>query len=1829
MKWLKKRFQKVWISVGVILSLVLTLFSGISFVQPGQVEAEETEEVSKELSNPRIVPDSSMEAGQKVTWDCVWFGSYPQAEVVPAGSEYTALPEELLQEGDLIQDDALYQTLQSATGWNWQGDIVLNNEKYRRIKKKNATYTSSTSGFYNWKSEIRYHYFKYQPIKWRVLSVNGSEAFLLADKVLDDKQYHTENEGVTWEGSTIRSWLNGYSASSNIQNQDYNSNNFIDTAFGISGQQAINEAHVENKDIFYYGEVVNDTHDKVFLLSKSETYTNTANRYGFVSAVDKYDEARRAGSSVYAKAMGICTSTSANYVGNCDWLLRSLGDYRNRVARVNNGGCVYSSGLDVVCNVFGVRPALNLSLTVLSDSASSNLWSYAGTMCSDGTVNEIKPENTPELSLTVKPSPKPETDKKLSNPLIKKDASMKAGQKVTWDCIWFGNYPQAEVVPASSEYTAFPEEYLKDGDLIQDDILYQTLQSVTGWDEQGDIVVSGEKYRRITKENIMGASNILAYEWKNETEYHYFKYQPIKWRVLSINGSEMFLLADKVLDDKQYHTKNEDVTWEGSTIRSWLNGYSASSNIQNQDYNSNNFIDTAFGISGQQAIKETLVENNTEDKIFLFSGTDAADRYGFVLKYGECDEALLAVSSVYAKAMGAFGSKNCIWWLRSSGICDAYGKIFPDSNVDYNLFGVRPALNLNLTVLPDAVSSNLWSYAGTVCSDGTVNEIKSENMPEASPSAEPTETPEASPSAEPTNTPEASPSAGPTNTPEASPSAEPESTPEASPSAGSTKAPEASPSTEPPEIPEADKKLSNPRIVPDSSMEAGQKVTWDCVWFGSYPQAEVVPDSSEYTALPKRVLKEGDLIRDDVLYQTLQSATGWDEQDDIVVSGEKYRRIKKDNVTATSSIGIKYYNWESETEYHYFKYQPIKWRVLSVNDSEAFLLADKALDCKPYHTKFNTKFEHVTWEGSTIRSWLNGYNASANIQNQDYSSKNFIDTAFRISGQQAIKETYVENKDSLEWDTDGGNDTWDKVFLLSKSETYTDVANEYGFISECINDEARQADSSVYAKAMGTDCISSASYLGSCYWWLRSPGYSSDNAAEVTYGGWVYGSDNYGNYNHRGVRPALNLNLIASPDAASSNLWSYAGTMCSDGTVNEIKPENTPEVSPSSKPTEIPEAGKKLSNPCIEYDSSMKAGQKVTWDCVWFGSYPQAEVVPASSEYTALSEKLLKEGDLIQDDALYQILQSATGWDEQGDIMVSGEKYRRITKWDAINIDIGYYNDYYYKWESKTEYHYFKYQPIKWRVLSVNGSRAFLLADKVLDDKEYHVEFEDVTWEGSTIRSWLNGYNNSLNIQNQDYSSKNFIDTAFGISGQQAIKETYVKNKNNLHYGEDGGNNTQDKVFLLSESETYTDTADGYGFVFTNSINDEARMVCSSVYAKAMGTESCTSSHYAGNCDWWLRSPSHYKYVPAVGHNGMTSTLYSNVTNDACGVRPALNLNLTASSNLWSYAGKVCSDGTVNEIKPENKPTPKPATPFIPYNVPSGGGSVNVPTQTPDSTVLPTVSPAPTDVPVVPQTPKPAETGSSPVPETDNKPSQTNAPGSIAKPDEETGNNSNIDNSDIDNSNTDNTNNSGNIKISKGSMVTDKKTKAVYKVTKNGKKNTVQYINNTKKNASSVTIPNKIKINGKSYKVDSIGKGAFKNNKKLKKIKIGKNIKTIGKGAFAGCKNLTDVEIGENVTEIKENAFSKCTSLVMVTIPAKVNKIGNRAFYKCKNLQYILVKSNKLMESNIGKEVFSGGFSTPRIKTDKSKWELYQKIFTARGMSQKALYIIDPVKLIP
>ena len=308
-----------------------------------------------------------------------------------------------------------------------------------------------------------------------------------------------------------------------------------------------------------------------------------------------------------------------------------------------------------------------------------------------------------------------------------------------------------------------------------------------------------------------------------------------------------------------------------------------------------------------------------------------------------------------------------------------------------------------------------------------------------------------------------------------------------------------------------------------------------------------------------------------------------------------------------------------------------------------------------------------------------------------------------------------------------------------------------------------------------------------------------------------------------------------------------------------------------------------VSNPQVRADSSMAAGQVATWDCVWFGSYPQTEIT--------------------SDDTVYFRLQNAS-WDANGDVMIDNTKYRRISSSDTIYS--GYWSDDGYGYEA---YRYFRYDPIKWRVLGISGSDALVVADKALDDQGYNTYNTDVTWATSSVRSWLNGYGAASNQPGTDYSLRSFLGTAFSSGERSAILTTDVVNADSTYYGTAGGAGTRDRVFLLSEAEV---CGTAHGFASGYSTYDESRRCMPTDFAHAMGVYRYSGGLYDGNCWWWLRSPgatssgaSCVSYVGSVpiGGYGVTPQFHA--------VRPALNLNL-ASPHL-SWAGTVSSNGDVNE----------------------------------------------------------------------------------------------------------------------------------------------------------------------------------------------------------------------------------------------------------------------------------------------------------------------------
>ena len=177
---------------------------------------------------------------------------------------------------------------------------------------------------------------------------------------------------------------------------------------------------------------------------------------------------------------------------------------------------------------------------------------------------------------------------------------------------------------------------------------------------------------------------------------------------------------------------------------------------------------------------------------------------------------------------------------------------------------------------------------------------------------------------------------------------------------------------------------------------------------------------------------------------------------------------------------------------------PLRWRVLAVEYEEekpkrALLITEKLIDCRRYH---HNEWKGITWAECGIKKWLNEV---------------FFFEAFSAKERRKIDLTRNENPFNMKYNIDGGKPTEDKVFLLSLNKT-----KKYFH-----SDRDRMAEVTKYA-------ITQGSYFdekGMGWWWLRSPGVSSLDAACVRPGGDV----DDGGHNVRdgrvAVRPALWLNL--------------------------------------------------------------------------------------------------------------------------------------------------------------------------------------------------------------------------------------------------------------------------------------------------------------------------------------------------------------------------------------------------------------------------------------------------------------------------------------------------------------------------------------------------------------------------------------------------------------------------------------------------------------------------------------------------------------------------------
>lgn len=273
--------------------------------------------------------------------------------------------------------------------------------------------------------------------------------------------------------------------------------------------------------------------------------------------------------------------------------------------------------------------------------------------------------------------------------------------------------------------------------LVEDSTTLTALASAIDSDSDGYLEYNNDEYLKTTGSVYSSGYKSIskATTFINGATY-YFKIEPIKWIVLSGEGTGMGLvLSEKVLTSAPYYSSTATRSVSGSTIhpnnyqysylRAMLNGYDGSAyGISN--FSGKGFLNAAFSESEKIHIVSTLVDNsasttdassnsyscsNTSDKIFALSYKDLINtNYGFNSSSSASDSARCGVLTDYARATGAWMSTDAStygysyrWWSRSPDVSENYVSLGSYSGIIYNdrwvsdyYIGVRPSFYVNL-----------------------------------------------------------------------------------------------------------------------------------------------------------------------------------------------------------------------------------------------------------------------------------------------------------------------------------------------------------------------------------------------------------------------------------------------------------------------------------------------------------------------------------------------------------------------------------------------------------------------------------------------------------------------------------------------------------------------------------------------------------------------------------------------------------------------------------------------------------------------------------------------------------------------------------------------------------------------------------------------------------------------------------------------------------------------------------------------------------------------------------------------------------------------------
>lgn len=192
----------------------------------------------------------------------------------------------------------------------------------------------------------------------------------------------------------------------------------------------------------------------------------------------------------------------------------------------------------------------------------------------------------------------------------------------------------------------------------------------------------------------------------------------------------------------------------------------------------------------------------------------------------------------------------------------------------------------------------------------------------------------------------------------------------------------------------------------------------------------------------------------------------------------------------------------------YFSVDPISWIIVEELADSYVLISKDVLDAGyPFLDDYGVS----TWADSSIRDWLNGTDNYAKGGTEYAGKWNFINRAFTNAELANIQTSTLMTSDNESYQTLGGGETTDLVYLLSSDEVAA-------YFSETLS---AQSGATPYALHKGVSAEGNQAI-----WWLRSPGINTyfqgvDRNGDVSEGG--YSSAN----TDVGIRPVIRVSKTA------------------------------------------------------------------------------------------------------------------------------------------------------------------------------------------------------------------------------------------------------------------------------------------------------------------------------------------------------------------------------------------------------------------------------------------------------------------------------------------------------------------------------------------------------------------------------------------------------------------------------------------------------------------------------------------------------------------------------